>query len=65
LDKRPKLRKMDIRFGAWSVKSLYRAGLLTTVAKEMSVRFKIGYNVGSCEYGNGSSGSANSVDFID
>jgi hypothetical protein len=36
LEKRPKLRKMDMRFGTWNVISLYRAGSLMTVAKEVS-----------------------------
>jgi hypothetical protein len=27
---------MDIRFGTWNVRSLYRAGLLMTVAEEIS-----------------------------
>jgi hypothetical protein len=27
---------MDMRFGMWNVRSLYRAGSLTTVAKEIS-----------------------------
>jgi hypothetical protein len=36
LDKRPKLKKMDMRFGMWNVRSLYRAGSLVTVAKEIS-----------------------------
>jgi hypothetical protein len=36
LDKRPKLRKMDMRFATWNVKSLYRAGSLMTVAKDIS-----------------------------
>jgi hypothetical protein len=36
LDKRPKLRKLDMRFGTWNVRSLYRAGSLITVAKEIS-----------------------------
>jgi hypothetical protein len=35
LDK-PKLRKMGMRFGMWNVRSLYRAGSLMTVAKEIS-----------------------------
>jgi hypothetical protein len=39
-DKRPKLMKMDMRFGMWNVRSLYRAGLLMTVAKEIS-RYKL------------------------
>jgi hypothetical protein len=33
LDKRPKLRKMNIIFGTWNVRSLYRAGWFMTVAK--------------------------------
>jgi hypothetical protein len=36
LDKRPKLRKMEVQFGVWNVRSLYRAGSLITVAKEVS-----------------------------
>jgi hypothetical protein len=36
LDKRPKLRKMDMVLGMWNVRSLHRAGLLMTVAKEIS-----------------------------
>jgi hypothetical protein len=36
LDKRPKLKKMGMRFGTWNVRSLYRAGSLVTVAKTMS-----------------------------
>jgi exonuclease III len=27
---------MDMRFGTWNIRSLYRAGLLMTVAKEIS-----------------------------
>jgi hypothetical protein len=40
LDKRPKLKKMDMRFGTWNIRSLYRAGSLMTVAKEIS-RYKL------------------------
>jgi hypothetical protein len=36
LDKRPKIRKIDRRFGTWNLRSLYRAGSLMTVAKEIS-----------------------------
>jgi hypothetical protein len=36
LDKQPKLKKMDMRFGTWSVRSMYRAGLFRTVAEEIS-----------------------------
>jgi hypothetical protein len=32
---RPKHRKRDTRFGTWNVRSLYRTGLLKTVAKEL------------------------------
>jgi hypothetical protein len=40
LDKRPKLKKLDIRFGTRSVRSLYRAGLFMTAAKEVT-RYKL------------------------
>jgi hypothetical protein len=36
LDKRPKRRNMDMRFGLWNVRSLYRAGTLMTVPRELS-----------------------------
>jgi hypothetical protein len=36
LDKRPKLRKMDMRFGTWNVRSLYRTVSLMTIAKAIS-----------------------------
>jgi hypothetical protein len=36
LDKLPKLRKMDIRFGMWNVRSLYRSGSLMKAVKELS-----------------------------
>jgi hypothetical protein len=35
LDKRPKRRNMDMRFGFWNVRSLYRAGSLMTVLREL------------------------------
>jgi hypothetical protein len=37
LDKRPKRKKMDMRFGTWNVRSmyLYRVGSLRIVAKEI------------------------------
>jgi hypothetical protein len=35
LDKRPKLRKMDMRFGTWNVRIMYMADSLMTVAKEI------------------------------
>jgi hypothetical protein len=36
LDKQLKLKKEDMRFRTWNVRSLYRAGLLRTVAEEIS-----------------------------
>jgi hypothetical protein len=36
LNKRPKRKKMDMIFGTWNVRSLYRAGSLRTVAEEIS-----------------------------
>jgi hypothetical protein len=36
LDERPKRRNMDMRFGTWNVRSLYRAGSLMTVSRELS-----------------------------
>jgi hypothetical protein len=35
LDKRPKLKNMDMRFGKWNVRSLHMAGSLMTVVKEI------------------------------
>jgi hypothetical protein len=32
----PKPRKMDIRFGTWNVRSLYRSGSLKTVSGELT-----------------------------
>jgi hypothetical protein len=39
LDRQPKLRNMDMRFGTWNVRSLYRAGSLMTVSRELA-RFR-------------------------
>jgi hypothetical protein len=36
MDKRSKLRKMDMGIGTWNIRSLYRAGSLMTVGKETS-----------------------------
>jgi exonuclease III len=36
LDKLPKRKKMDVRFCTWNVRSVYRAGSLRTLAKEIS-----------------------------
>jgi hypothetical protein len=36
LDKQDKLRKMDMGFGTWNVRSLVRAGSLMTVEKKIS-----------------------------
>jgi hypothetical protein len=35
INKRSKIGKMNMRFGMWDVRSLYRAGSLMTVAKEL------------------------------
>jgi hypothetical protein len=40
LDKCHKLKKMDMRFFAWNVRSLYRAGSLMTVMEVIS-KFKL------------------------
>jgi hypothetical protein len=36
LDKQSKRKKMDMRFGTWNVRRMYRAGSLMTVAEEIS-----------------------------
>jgi hypothetical protein len=36
LGKRLKLKIIDMKFGAWNERSLYRAGSLRTVAEEIS-----------------------------
>jgi hypothetical protein len=36
LDKRPKRRNMDMRFGTWKIRSLHRVGSLMTVSREPS-----------------------------
>jgi hypothetical protein len=35
-DKRPRLKKIDMRFGTWNVRSMYRAMSLRAVAEEIS-----------------------------
>jgi hypothetical protein len=41
LDKRFKVRKMDMRFGTWNVRRMYRASSLMAVAEEIS-KYKFG-----------------------
>jgi hypothetical protein len=36
LDRRPTVKKMNMRFGTWNVRSMYRAGSLRTEAEEIS-----------------------------
>jgi hypothetical protein len=36
LDKQPKRQNMDMKFGLWNVRSLYRVGFLVTVSRELS-----------------------------
>jgi hypothetical protein len=40
LDKQPKLRNMDMRFGTWNVRSLCRVGSLLTISRELA-RYKL------------------------
>jgi hypothetical protein len=40
LDKRPKLRNMDMTFGTGNVRSLYRVGSLMTASTELA-RYKL------------------------
>jgi hypothetical protein len=40
LDKTPKRKNMDMRFGLWNVRILYRAGSLMTVSTEL-IRYKL------------------------
>jgi hypothetical protein len=42
LDKRPKRRNMDMRFGNWNVRSLYKVGSLKTVSRELA-RYKFDF----------------------
>jgi hypothetical protein len=36
VDKQTNLKNMDMRFGTWNVRSMYRVGLLRTVAEDIS-----------------------------
>jgi hypothetical protein len=36
MGKRPKVKKMYVRFGTWTVRSLYKAGSLMAIVKEIS-----------------------------
>jgi hypothetical protein len=40
LDKRPKQQNMDMRFGTWNLRSLYRSGSLMMVSRELA-RYKL------------------------
>jgi hypothetical protein len=47
---------MDVRFGLWNVRSLYRAGSLMTVSREVS-RYKLDLvGVQEVRWGGGGSG---------
>jgi hypothetical protein len=37
LDKRPKQKKMDMRFGMWNVRSMYRAGSLGSRGRSLRI----------------------------
>jgi hypothetical protein len=41
LDNGPKCKKMDLRFGTWNVRSMYRARSLRIVAEVVS-KYKLG-----------------------
>jgi hypothetical protein len=47
LDKCSKLKKMSMRFGTWNVRSMYRAGLLRTLAEDI-LKYKL-HSVGVLE----------------
>jgi hypothetical protein len=36
VDKLPRQKKMDMRFGTWNIRSMYRAGLLRAMVQEIS-----------------------------
>jgi hypothetical protein len=38
LDKRPKLRKINMRFGTFNVRSLYREGLLMAIGEKKAIK---------------------------
>ena len=40
----PKQWKKDMRFGTWNVRSMYKPGSLTTVAREL-IRYKLDFAV--------------------
>jgi exonuclease III len=42
VDKRPKRKKIDMRFGTWNVRSMYRAGSLRAVTEEIS-KYKLDF----------------------
>jgi hypothetical protein len=48
-DKQPKCKKMDMRFGTWNVRCMYRANLLMTAVKKTS-KYKLDSVGGSTEY---------------
>jgi exonuclease III len=57
-DKRPKRKKMDMRFDTWNVRSLYRAGSLRAVTEEIS-KYKLDLvGVQEVRWGGGGTESA-------
>jgi hypothetical protein len=58
VDKRPKLKKMDMRFGKWNVRSMYRACSLRAVAEEIS-KYKLDFvGVQEVRWGRGGTETA-------
>jgi hypothetical protein len=63
--KRLKLKKMDMRFGTWNVRSMYRAGSLRAVAEEIS-KYKLdGVGVQEVRWGGGGTETAGEYTSVD
>jgi hypothetical protein len=64
LDKRPKRKKMDMRFGICKVRSMYRAGSLRTVAEEIA-KYKLDFvGVQEVRWGGGGTEPAGEYTFF-
>jgi hypothetical protein len=64
LDKQLKQKKMDMRFGTWNVRSMYRAGSLRAVAEKIS-KYKLEFvGVQEVRWGGGGTESAGEYTFF-
>jgi hypothetical protein len=64
LDKQRKRKKMDLRFGTWNVRSMYRTGSLRTVAEEIS-KYKLDLvGVQEVRWGGGGTETAGDCTFF-